>query len=385
MSEQRVNRRGVALLSSAHLVNDFYQGVVPAMLPFLAAAYGYSNARVAGLMFAATALSAITQPLFGWWADRGGREWLIWAGISTAALGIALCGVATSYPLLWAALAISGLGIAAFHPSGARTARRLAGNSTGAMGLFVLSGNIGFALGSLVAATLILCLGSVALKLLLLPAAVMAVVLLARLPRYTEARSAPPSATRSGANDWPSFLRLCLSVVVRSILFLALTTFGALYLVERFTVPTSVAATTSSVFLAAGVIGTLLGAFLADRIGRLTSQRVGFAASALACAGIVAAPTPTIAVLAIAGAGVAVSLPFAVMVTLGQDYLPQNIGVASGITVGLAVSIGGLFGPAIGWIADQTSLRTALTALIALPLVALLTSRRLEDPPTPGR
>ncbi|MFD3704508.1 ATP phosphoribosyltransferase regulatory subunit [Nocardia sp. NPDC058658] len=69
-------------------------------------------------------------------------------------------------------------------------------------------------------------------------------------------------------------------------------------------------------------------------------------------------------------------------VTLGQDYLPSRVGTASGITLGLAVSIGGLATPLIGGIADATSLRTALTPLILMPALSWLLFRTLPEPKT---
>src|SRR5665811_1642580 len=114
-----VNRRGIALISSAHVVDDAYQGVVPALLPFLVAERHYSYAAVSGLTLAATLLSSVAQPLFGWWTDRRPRRWMIPAGILTAATGVASVGLSSSYLLTWLVIALSGLGIAAFHPEAA--------------------------------------------------------------------------------------------------------------------------------------------------------------------------------------------------------------------------------------------------------------------------
>lgn len=72
--------------------------------------------------------------------------------------------------------------------------------------------------------------------------------------------------------------------------------------------------------------------------------------------------------------GIGTFMPFSVFVILSQDYLPNRIGTASGVTIGLAVSIGGLFSPLLGWLADSTSLRFTLSTLIALPILALLLS-----------
>jgi len=77
---------------------------------------------------------------------------------------------------------------------------------------------------------------------------------------------------------------------------------------------------------------------------------------------------------------VAVFLPFSVFVVLGQDYLPHRIGTASGVTVGLAVSVGGLFSPLLGALADATSLRITLTTLLGLPPLALLLTTLMHEP-----
>jgi len=99
-------------------------------------------------------------------------------------------------------------------------------------------------------------------------------------------------------------------------------------------------------------------------------------------AGFVLTQSRPIALAFVVLIGIVVIMPFSVVVALGQDYLPNRIRTASGVTVGLAVSAGGLATPALGWLADATSLRTTLTAMIALPLVALLLSTSLNDPVT---
>src|SRR6185436_5233725 len=125
-----------------------------------------------------------------------------------------------------------------------------------------------------------------------------------------------------------------------------------------------------TVFLVAGAGGTLLGGWIADRSGRLVSIRIGFAL----------ASNQSIALIFVVLAGIGTFMPFSVFVVLGQDYLPNRIGTASGVTVGLAVSIGGLFSPVFGWLADATSLRLTLCAFIVLPILALLLSALIHEP-----
>lgn len=382
MTGARVNRRGVALMSSAHVIDDIYQGVVPALLPFLVAERHYSYAAVAGLTLAATVLSSVAQPAFGWLGDRTPRRWMIPAGMLIAAVGVGLVGLTGDYAVTWLLIALSGLGVAAFHPEAARAARQASGDSNRAMSVFALGGNAGFALGALIATPLLLATGLRGTMLLIIPAVVMAGILMLRLRTVLDgpAGAKRPVRKPSGTDNWPAFLQLTAVVVVRSILFFGLTSFLALYFIHELGVDEVTGGAALTVFLVSGAVGTLIGGWLADRAGRLLSIRIGFVLAIPAIAGIVLAPNWPVAMGFTVLAGVAVFMPFAVFVVLGQDYLPNRIGTASGVTVGLAVTVGGLFSPVLGAIADATSLQAALSLLIGLPAVALLLTIFLKDP-----
>jgi FSR family fosmidomycin resistance protein-like MFS transporter len=377
-----VNRRGVALISAAHVVDDIYQGAVPAILPFLVAERHYTYAAVSGLTLAATVLSSVAQPAFGWWTDRKPRRWLIPLGMLTAAVGIALSGLTSSYALTWLVIAVSGLGIAAFHPSAARAARQASGNSTRAMSVFALGGNAGFALGSLLTTPILIVAGLRGTVLLVVPAVLMAVLLVVRLSHVLDGRPGRPRnrSMPTGVDNWSAFGRLTAVVVVRSVLFFGISSFIALYFIHRLGASTAVGGAALTTFLVAGAMGTLLGGWMADRYSRLASVRTGFALTVPGVAGLVLSPGLEVAFVFVVITGIALYLPFGVFVVLGQDYLPNRIGTASGVTVGLAVSVGGLFSPLLGWLADQTSLRVSLAVLVVLPLVALLLTRGLHDP-----
>ena len=377
-----VNRRGVGLMSAAHLVDDLYQGVVPALLPFFVLERHYSYAAVAGLTLAATVLSSVAQPFFGWWTDRRPRRWMIPAGIVTAGIGVGLAGLWSSYLLTWTVLALSGLGVAAFHPEAARAARQAAGNSNRAMSVFALGGNAGFALGSLLATLVLLVGGLGATWLLVLPAALMALLLVSRLNRVLDGRIGQrrTHTMPSGNDDWPAFLRLTAVVVVRSILFFGLSSFLALYFIGQLGASPGEGGIALTVFLVAGACGTFLGGWIADHSGRLVSIRIGFALAVPGLLGLVLAGNQLIALVFVVVTAIGTFMPFSVFVVLGQDYLPNRIGTASGVTVGLAVSIGGLFSPVFGWLADSSGLRFTLGCFVVLPILALLLSVLIHEP-----
>ncbi|HUZ70889.1 MAG TPA: MFS transporter [Candidatus Saccharimonadales bacterium] len=377
-----VNRPGVALMSIAHGVDDLYQGCVAALLPFLVIQRHYSYAAVSGLALAATILSSVAQPAFGWLTDQRPRRWMIPAGMTVAGLGIGAVGLASSYPITWLLMAVSGLGIAAFHPEAARAARRASGNSTRAMSVFALGGNVGYALGPVLVTPVLLIVGLRGTPIFVLPVLVMAALLIARLNRTLDGR---PGELRTfalplGVDDWPAFARLTSVVVVRSMLFFGLSTFLGLHFIRDLGASPVEAGAALTTFLVSGAAGTLLGGWLADRVGKVTCIRVGFALAIPALVGLALATTQLLAIALVAVTGVAVFLPFSVFVVLGQDYLPNRIGTASGVTVGLAVSVGGVAAPALGLLADRTSLRTVFAGLVLLPMLALALSALLRNP-----
>lgn len=380
-----VNRRGVALMASAHVFDDFYQGVVPALLPFLVAERHYSYAAVAGLVLAANVLSSIVQPAFGWWGDLRPRRWLIPVGLLTAAVGVGLVAISVEYWMTWLVIALSGIGVAAFHPEAARAARQASGNSNRAMSVFALGGNVGFALGSLVATPLLLLTGLRGSALLVIPALLMAGVLVMRLRTVLDGRAGAlkQAVHPRGSDDWPAFLRLTAVVVVRSIVFFGSISFIALYFINDFGTSQVVGGAALTVFLIAGAGGTVVGGWVADRFGRLVSIRLGFAFAAPTVLGLALAQDWRLAMVLVALSGAALFMPFAVFVILGQDYLPNRIGIASGVTVGMAVTVGGLFSPLLGVIADATDLRMTFIILAGLTVVALALAFLLREPAVP--
>ena len=86
---------------------------------------------------------------------------------------------------------------------------------------------------------------------------------------------------------------------------------------------------------------------------------------------------PLVATLLLVPIGLLLSAPFGPMVVLGQSYLPHRVGLASGITLGLAFSFGGLTTPLLGWIADYHGLRAAIGVVAFMPMLSAALSLML--------
>ncbi|MFF3335208.1 MFS transporter [Streptomyces sp. NPDC002888] len=375
--------KSIILLSVGHACVDVYQGAVAALVPFLVAERGYGYAAASGVVLAASLLSSVAQPVFGVLTDRWAMPWLLPVSTLLGGVGIALSGVSGSYGLTLVCVAVSGLGVAAYHPESARVARLAARGSHSAMSWFSLGGNIGFALAPVLVFAVVAAGGLRLSPLLVVPALVGSVLCLPlmRARKGLEGARADVAASAAG-DDRASFVRLALVVVCRSVVFVGLSTFVSLLAEQRMGGSRAAGTAALLVLYLGGAVGSVLGGRLADRWDRVTVCRWSYPATAVAVAGIVTVPGPALYLfLALASAGLYV--PFSLQVTLGQDYLPSRVGTAAGITLGLTVSVGGLTSPLIGGLADATSVGTALTPLILMPVLSWLLLRTLSEPTAP--
>ncbi|RDI20253.1 FSR family fosmidomycin resistance protein-like MFS transporter [Lentzea flaviverrucosa] len=367
----------MSVLVAGHAVNDLYQGAVPAVVPFLVLERDYSYVAAAGITVAATLLSSVVQPLFGVLTDRRPMPWLVPLGMILAGAGIGLSGLSDSYLVTWLAIALSGLGVAAYHPEAARLARRVAQDSHVGMSWFAVGGNVGFALGP-VLVTPVLAFGGLAWSPLLAVPALVGGLLTTVALRGVHGADAANQAS-AGRDDWGQFSRLTVVIVARSMVTFGLGTFLAIWVTGRVGGGPAAGAAALVVLFGVGAASTLLGGVLAGRFGRVRVLQVSYAAAVPAVAGVALVPGPAV-YLMVALTAVALYVPFSLHVTLGQDYLPNRLGTAGGVTLGLAVSIGGLGSPVVGAIAGVWNLQWGLLSLVVLPIVAWVAARGLRSP-----
>jgi FSR family fosmidomycin resistance protein-like MFS transporter len=368
--------RGMTVLALAHLFDDVNQSALPALLPFLIAERGFSYTTAASLILFASISSSVVQPAIGALADRRSMPWLIALGLFLAGGGLALAGAMPSYRLIVACVLVSGLGIAIFHPEAARFANFVAGRqkATG-MRWFSVGGNLGFALGPLLLTPLVLLFGLRGTLVLFVPVAIMAVFVLRELPRlHTFVPPKHSAVAGLGADRWGPFALLTGAVVVRSTAYIGMVAFVPLYFIGVLHASPSTGNAALTIFLVAGAAGTVYGGRLADRVGRKrTFVLATFAAVPLL--GVFLAvtarfPNIPLAVALLSLVGFAVVASQTAFVVLGQEYLPRHIGIASGVTLGLAISLGGVGTPILGHIADTHGLPAALEAIVGLLFIA---------------
>ncbi|HEX4009775.1 MAG TPA: MFS transporter [Solirubrobacteraceae bacterium] len=369
-----VDRRAMAVLSAGHLFTDVGQGSIPALLPFFIIRDHLSYAGVSALILAATISSSVIQPLFGHLSDRRSLPWLMPLGPILGGVGVGLASIAPSYALTFAAVVLSGIGVAAFHPEGSRFANYVSGaRRSSGMSLFSVGGNLGFALGPALITPLVLAFGMSGALLVIIPTSLMGFVLAHELPRLTTFRVdlAHARSSHDTADDaWGPFILLGLVIALRSFVYFGFVTFIPLYFIHDLHTSTGTGGAALTVMLIGGAVGTLAGGRLADRFGRravligsmivLPPLIVGFLVSG-----------PALAMVFAGLSGAATIATFAVTIVMGQEFLPGRIGVASGVTIGLSIGLGGVGAPLLGLLADAHGLRAVFEAMAIFPLGAL--------------
>jgi FSR family fosmidomycin resistance protein-like MFS transporter len=378
--------RRMRLWAVAHAVDDLYQGLVPSVVPYFVLDRHYGYVAASGLTLAATLGSSIPQPFFGVIADRRNAGWMAGAGVGLAGLGLSVAGLLPGYAAVWCAIVLSGLGVAMFHPAAGKAARQDAGDSATAMSVFAAGGSVGFFLAPALATPALITLGVPATGLFLPPAALICFVLL-RKHRREAAHGA--AAQRAGRDQWGPFAALTGIEILRSVAFFGLNTFIELYWIRYLHGSRALAGLALTCFLAGGVAGTLLGGRIADRIGAVRTVQLGTAVILPALAGLLLVPGGLAPLPFALATGLALNIPFAVLVKLGQDYLPTRPGTAAGVTLGLGVSVGGLAAPLLALIATAHGPRGAVLALLTVPPLAMACGLLLRDPgqagPAPAR
>lgn len=384
-------KRYLYLLSLGHLCTDLSGGALPALLPFLVLYYDLDYAAVGGLMFASSFLSSVIQPVFGYLADKLSHSWFLVAGVFLSGACFALTGFFSNYWAIFTVIALMGIGGSMFHPEAARLVHAVSGRNEGqAMGIFSVGGNGGFGIGPLLVVGAVTAFGMPGMAVFAVIAVVMSLFLIRVLPSLRQAAQAIPAAgageaksrTAVGTNDWRQFSKLTVVIIFRAIAVAALNSFLPLFCIHILGSSEAVGSLVLSVLSLSGIIMTLWGGNLADRYGCVRTLRVCCVLFVPLMILLTLTQKIWLVYLLLLPLSFCISGAYSAYVVLGQRYLARSIGFASGVTMGLAFSIGGMLVPVLGWLADQYGLMLAMEIITACTIGAALCSFVLQEPAT---
>jgi FSR family fosmidomycin resistance protein-like MFS transporter len=374
-----INKKSVSYLTSGHFFSDLCQGALPALLPFFIADRNLTYAVASTLVFIANISSSVVQFLFGYLSDRFSIRWIMPVGLFLAGSGLAFSGVVESFPLILVLVAISGIGISAFHPEAAKLMNAASGRKRSmGMSIFQVGGNAGFALGPILMTISLVAFGLTGTLLLLLPTYIIVGLLFWQLKNFESYKNPNKQDEKGniidGTEQWGPFSRLTCTVICRSIIFFSLNTFIPLYWVNILNQSPTIGSAALTLLIITGAIGTLLGGRLADQIGKRKVLLLSFGALGPLLLLFFFTDSIILKTLLLLPIGLTLFSPTSVMVVMGQEYLPRRVGTASGVTLGLAISVGGVTVPLLGWLADLYGLHMALLTVTSLPFIATILS-----------
>lgn len=374
-------------MAFGHFIVDMLNGQRAILLTYWSQQSGMSNTTLALVTTIYIWVASLSQPVFGWVADRFGKSRLLAAG--GILWLVAFYSLALRLPMEWAipCIILASLGSAAFHPVGTmqstlRGRHLLAGRETTSTSWFFFFGQFGYFMGPIIGGPLLQQYGPGGIFILAVPALLIGINAAWRLkhPMSAPAREAQVNKERTPVARLGPWMIVALALVaaLQSWAQQNINTFLPKYLSDLGQSPASYGLMTG-LFMGGSGIGNVLGGALADRFGRKW-----VAALALALAGI---PLYFISrvgwspwlFLLVPLSGALTGAVHSIIVVLAQHVVRGSMALASGLTLGFMFSAGALGTLLSGPLADQWGFPPLFQATAVLVLVASLLTLTINE------
>ncbi|WP_274365442.1 MFS transporter [Paenibacillus thermotolerans] len=393
----------ILAVSLMHMLNDTMQAVIPAIAPVVKESLALTYTQIGFILFALNMTSSVLQPLIGFYSDKKPSPYKLPIGMTMSLLGMVGVAFAPNYALLLVSVVFVGLGSAIFHPEGSKVIYLSSGNRRGlAQSLYQVGGNGGSSTGPLMTKYIFYPFGQAAAIWFTLVAAVGAAIAFVvsrwyksnlhlrekpkpeAQPNYTETEKTAAAAQQPKPKAgipryvWFGLGLLVLLVFARSTYHAAIANYYQYFYATTYGETVEHAQIPLFLFGILGVVGTFLGGPLADRFG---ARHVIFVSMAGAAPFALLLPfvSQFWVVPVMMALGLILALGFSVTVVYAQQLLPNHIGTASGLIVGLAFGMGALGAVVLGGFADAFGLKAVMIGACVLPLLGILTYK-LPDP-----
>ncbi len=379
-SAQRTAFAVLAAISFCHLLNDMMQSLLPALYPMLKESLRLDFGQIGLITLAFQLTASLLQPIVGSFTDRRPLPYSLAVGMGFTLVGLVLLSVASTFPVLLLAAALVGMGSSVFHPESSRVARLASGGRHGlAQSLFQVGGNVGSAVGPLLAAFIVLPLGQSSVAWFSLTA-LLAIVLLSNVGSwYRRNRVARHSRGHAAGGHGLARRQVGIALAVLLVLMFSkffylasLTSYFTFYLIERFGVSVQNAQLHLFLFLGAAAAGTFLGGPLGDRFGRKWVIWISILGvlpftlllpyADLFWTGVLTVPI-----------GLILASAFSAIVVYAQELMPGRVGMIAGLFFGFAFGLGGVGAAVLGELADLTSIGLVYKLCSVLPALGILT------------
>lgn len=379
----------VILLAMGHFFNDFYCNFLPILLPILIPKLGLSLTLSGALVMVMSLSANVLQPVFGYFMDKYNFNKIMPLIIPFGAVFICLTNWASNFIVLAVLIGLSGLAVSTFHPMGAGLVSKVApdGKISTCISIFVAGGSFGFALAPIVLVYFMQMYSLDYLPILIIPAIILGVLMYSS--GLSKARFVNEQVAKNMHFNLAQILQnkplmlLNISMGLRAWLFTALVTFLPLWAIEKGC-DNTLSGWILTIYLCGSVIGGLIGGALNDKIGYKKVILWALIFTLIPTMYFLFAQQIDILMyiaLFVGGGLVMAANPGAIV--WGQDLLPDNPGMASGMMLGLSFGLGGFGTMFTGSLAESYGLTmalalTAILVVISIVLVYLTPEKRRQ-------
>ena len=379
----------VILLAMGHFFNDFYCNFLPILLPILIPKLGLSLTLSGALVMVMSLSANVLQPVFGYFMDKYNFNKIMPLIIPFGAVFICLTNWASNFIVLAVLIGLSGLAVSTFHPMGAGLVSKVApdGKISTCISIFVAGGSFGFALAPILLVYFMQMYSLDYLPILIIPAIILGVLMYSS--GLSKARFVNEQVAKNMHFNLAQILQnkplmlLNISMGLRAWLFTALVTFLPLWAIEKGC-DNTLSGWILTIYLCGSVIGGLIGGALNDKIGYKKVILWALIFTLIPTMYFLFAQQIDILMyiaLFVGGGLVMAANPGAIV--WGQDLLPDNPGMASGMMLGLSFGLGGFGTMLTGSLAESYGLTmalalTAILLVISIALVYLTPEKRRQ-------
>jgi FSR family fosmidomycin resistance protein-like MFS transporter len=371
----------LSAISFSHFLNDMIQSLIVAIYPLLKSGFHLNFAQVGAITFTYQICASVLQPIIGSYTDKHPKPYSLSLGMSFTLVGLVTLALAPNYACVLTAAALVGAGSSIFHPESSRIARLASGGRPGlAQSIFQVGGNIGSAMGPLLAAWIIIPHGQSSVAWFAL-AALLAIAVLGNVGGWYkrhhlagagqfEPRQAAASTAASRGVAWSVVILLAL-IFSKYFYLASITSYYNFYLIEKFHLTIRSAQLYLFVFLLAVALGTVIGGPLGDRIGRkrvIWFSILGVAPFTMALPYVDLQWTGILSFLI----GLILASAFSAIVVFAQELMPGKIGAVSGLFFGFAFGMGGIGAAVLGALADRHGIEFVYRLCAFLPLLGII-------------
>lgn len=368
-----LQNRPLATLMLGHFTVDMYVGLLPVLYPLLMDRFTLDLKTVGFISLAYSGVASLSQPFFGWIADRYGTRFtglaLLWTAITFATIGFA-----PSFEVLIVLAAFAGMGSGAFHPLGAVNASAVISEKqrNTAMSIYVTGGTFGVASGPLVGALVFALFGVRGTVLMILPGAGIALWLLYEMRSIALPR--PERLAGGVARVLAPIPYATVAIIVGVMMARMWTLFGIQAFIPTWYKELGYSASfygpLATTMVLASAVGAIGSGRLADRFGR---REVILWSLILSIPPLLLFTWITGPWAFLFGAliGLSAASTGPLLLVMAQQLMQGRAGVASGVILGLGFVTGAIGVPVIGALADNIGIPEAMRVQVFVVIATI--------------